>query len=253
MYKIEEKPVFFKNTKGEKLWGFLILPKKKKRFPVVVMAHGFYGSKSARKFVKMGREFAQKGIALLRFDFSGCGDSEGDFQNMSILKEVEDIESAYRFLIKQPQIDKKRIGFVGHSLGALISCLFQSKIPIAETLVLVAPALDQKNLMKIWYPSCEIKKWRKRGYADTLKYRIGKQYLNEIKDYTHIISDIKIPVLIIHGKKDKDVPIRFSKRLLKFIKKGKLVIIKNADHDFESFLSSQALVSHCLKWFKKHL
>lgn len=250
--QIEEKPVIFKNSKSKKLWGVLSLPGKEKKAPAVIIAHGFNGSKSNRKFVEIGRTFAQNGIAVLRFDFSGCGDSEGKFENVSIFQEVEDLKAAYKFLVKHPKIDKKRIGFLGYSLGALIICLFQIKNPVAKTLVLVAPALDQENLIKIWNAPKEIKKWQRQGYLDTSKYRIKAQYLDEVKDYTSAAFNINIPTLIIHGKKDDDVPLRFSRKLLKaFAGEKKMIIVEGADHNFESYKASKKLINHSLKWFKK--
>jgi dipeptidyl aminopeptidase/acylaminoacyl peptidase len=254
MIQIEEKPVIFKNSEGKRLWGVLSLPGKEKKAPAVIIAHGFNGSKSNRKFVAIGRKFAQYGIATLRFDFSGCGDSEGNFENMKISQEVDDLKAAYKFLTKQPTIDKKRIGLLGHSLGTLIVSLFQIKTSLAKTLVLIALALDQKSLMKIWYSPKEIKKWQKQGYFDTPKYRIGAQYLNEAKDYTPVANNINIPTLIIHGDKDKDVPLRFSRRLFRFFRgKRKMIIIKKADHDFESYQVLKELINYSLKWLKKTL
>lgn len=250
----EEKSVIFKNSEGKRLWGVLSLQKSNKKFSAVIIAHGFSGGKSDRKFVKIARKFAQNGIAVLRFDFSGCGDSEGNFENISISQEIKDLKAAYKFLIKQPNIDKKRIGFLGYSLGALIACLFQIKNPVARTLVLVAPALDQKNLIKIWYTPQEIKKWQKQGYFDTPKHRIGVQYLDEAEDYTPIGFNINIPTLIIHGKKDEDVSLKFSRKLLKVLAgKKKITIIKDGDHSFESYQASKELINYSLKWFKKHL
>lgn len=252
--KIKEKPVIFKNKRGEKLWGVITLPRKRGEMPAVIIAHGFYGSKSNRKFVKIGRRFAQNGIAVLRFDFSGCGDSEGNFQNMGIFQETEDLKAAYNFLKKQPKIDKKRIGFLGYSLGALVVCLFQAKTSIAKTLVLVAPALNQENLLKIWLTKKQIRKWQKEKFLDTPKCRIGIRYFNEAKNYNFITSQIKIPVLIIHGNKDEDVPVKFSKELFKFfLAKKKMIIIRGADHNFEGYKALKELIKLSLNWFRKTL
>lgn len=254
MNRIKEKSVIFRNLKGEKLWGVLGLPVVKKKIPAVIIVHGFNGTKSARKFVKIGREFAKGGIAVLRFDFSGCGDSEGDFQRMSISQEIKELALAHRFLINQPQIDKNRIGFLGYSLGALIACLFQDKNPVAKNIVLVAPAINQEKLIKIWNSPYQIQKWRGNRRLDAPKYRIGLKYLKEAKDYTSIISKINIPILIIHGSKDEDVPLRFSRELIKFSSgRGKINIIKGGDHNFENYKALNELVKASLKWFKKYL
>lgn len=255
MNEIIEKPVIFKNEKSKvKLWGVLSLPKTKEKVPAVIIAHGFCATKSRRRFVDLGRKFAERGIAVLRFDFSGCGDSESELKNLSVRQEVKDLESAFNFLIRQPEIDKKRVGFLGESLGGLIVCLYQASNPVAKVLVLVAPALDQKSLMEIWQTPEQIKEWRSRGYLDTPKGRIGIQYLNEAEDYTQIASKIDSPILIIHGDKDDDVPLEFSRRLLRvFAGEKKLEIVEGADHKFDSYQSSTELINLSLKWLKKYL
>jgi pimeloyl-ACP methyl ester carboxylesterase len=63
----------------------------------------------------------------LRFDFSGCGDSEGKFEEMSVSKQVEELKAAYERLIKEKGINKNKIGIFAHSLGTVIASLFQQK------------------------------------------------------------------------------------------------------------------------------
>ncbi len=257
MVKIREKPVIFRSTKdGNALWGVLSLPQKRGRFPAVIVAHGFCGTKSKRKFVEFGRVFAQNGIAVLRFDFSGCGDSEGKFENMSVSQQVGELADAYDFLKKQPKIDMGRIGFLGHSLGALIVCLLVGDYPAfkAKTLVLLAPALDQKSLIKIWNTPRQIKRWKEKGYLDMPKCRIGVKYLNEAKDFTPIASKIQVPVMVIHGSRDEDVPLEFGRRVFNTLGGERTFqIIKGADHDFESHQASEQLISLSLERFKNYL
>jgi esterase/lipase len=191
----------------------------------------------------------------LRFDFSGCGDSEGEFEEMRISKQVEELKAAYKRLIKEKGINKNKIGIFAHSLGTVITVLFQQKYQKAKCLVLAAPAFDQESLIKRWYTQEQIKEWKKKGYLDTPKFRIGLGYLEEARDYTEILSEIKIPTLILHGKEDEDIPENFAKST--FLKIGsnekKLKIIKGADHHFESHLGRQKLIALSIEWFKNYL
>jgi len=252
---MKEKLVVFKNEKGEKLLGILTLPEKRGKSPAVMMVHGFAKTKSERKFVELSRKLAKNGIASLRFDFSGCGDSEGKFEEMRISKEVEELNAAYQRLIKEKRIDKNRIGIFAHSLGTVAACLFQSKYQKVNTLVLAALALNQERLLKKWYKKTEIAKWKKQGYLDTEKFRIGIGYLEEAVDYTGILSKIKIPSLVLSGKKDEDIPEKFAKESFSKIgaKEKKMIIIKKADHHFESHLGRQKLIALSINWFKKYL
>jgi alpha-beta hydrolase superfamily lysophospholipase len=250
-----EKLAIFKNENREKLFGILSLPEKRGKFPAVIMVHGFAKTKSERKFVELARELAKNGIASLRFDFSGCGDSEGKFEDTRISKQVEELNAAYGRLMKERAIDKNRIGIFAHSLGTVIAALFQKKYQKAKCLVLAAPAFDQESLIKKWYTQDQIKEWEKKGYLDTPKFRIGLGYLEEARDYTEILTEVKVPTLILHGKEDEDIPENFTKRA--FFKVGskekKLKVIKGTDHHFESHLDRQKLITLSIEWFKKYL
>jgi esterase/lipase len=250
-----EKLVIFKNENGEKLFGILSLPEKRGKFPAVIMVHGFARTKSERKFVELARELAKNEIASLRFDFSGCGDSEGKFEEMRISKQVKELKAAYERLIKEKAIDKNRIGIFAHSLGTVIAAIFQQKYQKAKCLVLAAPAFDQEKLIKKWYTEDQLKEWKRKGYLDTPKFRIGLGYLEEARDYTEILSEIKIPTLILHGKEDEDIPEKFARKAFSKIvtKEKRIKIIKGADHHFESYLTRQKLIVLSKNWFKKYL
>jgi len=252
---MKERPIIFLNQNKEKLFGIFSLPKNREKSPAVILVHGFAKTKSERKFVELARKLAENGIASLRFDFSGCGDSEGRFFKMSISKQVGELRAAFQKLIEEKRIDKDRIGIFAHSLGTVVSCLFQIKYKKIKCLVLAAPALNQEELIKKWYEEKEIKKWKRKGYLDTEKFRIGINYLQEAVDYTGILPQIKIPTLVLHGGKDEDISGKIAREA--FLKIGsrrkKMKVIRKADHHFESYLGRQKVIQHSLKWFLKYL
>lgn len=252
---IREKLIIIKNKEGEKLFGIYTLSKERKKLPLVIMVHGFSKTKSERKYVELARELAKNNIASFRFDFSGCGDSEGTLEKMSIKKEVEELKTVYQRLIKEKKIDKKRIGIFAHSLGAVIALLFQQKYQKVKCFVLVAPAFNQQELIKKWYTKAQIRKWRKQGYLDTPKFRIGVEYLKEAKDYTDLLREITIPTLFLHGKKDEDISLKMTKEAFKKLKskEKQIIIIPEGDHHFAGYSSQQNLIKLSLKWFKKFL
>ena len=236
--------------------GILHLPEKKGKFPLVVICHGFGSTKSRRRLVALARGLAKKGIAAFRFDFEGCGDSEGDLKNTTIKNEVLDLELAIKKILRQRNIDKQRIVLMGESLGAAIvlSYLTRNKFS-AKILVFWAPAFNQKKLIPIWYTRSEIKKWRKQGYFIRKEKIMGINYFkeNKDKDYSPLLSKINAPILIIHGKKDDIVPLKFSKELAKKYKNIKLKIYPKAEHKFEDYYIQQELIKDTADWIKKYL
>jgi len=252
---MKEKLVIFKNEKGERLWGILTFPEEKGKYPGMIICHGFAATKSRRKYVELARTLAKVGISSLRFDFSGHGDSEGKIEDLSIEKQAEEINSAYQRLIRNPKIAREKIGILGHSLGALAAVLFQVKYRKAKALILVAPAIDQKNLIKKWYTKEQIRLWKKQGYLDTPKGRVGIKYLQDTeKDYLECLGRIDVPTLIIQGREDEDVPMEYTKEVFERLRyKKKLIIVENVEHHFESKKGIEALISNSLNWLKENL
>ena len=117
-----QKALYFRN-KGELVAGTLHLPDNRRRCPGVLMCHGFTGQKSESHFylVALSRRLAEAGIASLRFDFRGSGESEGEFEDMTPLEEVSDARAALRQLAGIARVDERRLGIFGWSLGGLVA------------------------------------------------------------------------------------------------------------------------------------
>ncbi|MDD5750639.1 MAG: alpha/beta hydrolase [Candidatus Pacebacteria bacterium] len=256
MANYSENPVDFLNAKKEKLAGVLTLPKYTTNLPAVIICHGFAKTKSDRKFVELSRFLADKGVASLRFDFSGHGESEGDFEKMTIQKESGDLAYAFGFLSKQKRINSSKIAIIGHSLGCVAAVSFQAQCQKANTLILLAPALQQKELISGWYSKKQIALCQKEKYADAPRGRIGLGYLEGALafEWREIIEKIASPVLIIHGQKDEDVPLKYSRELFRAIKADKkLEIIETADHGLESYQAKRETLTYSYNWLKKKL
>ncbi len=119
-----QTPVVFENE-GQKLFGMIHMPEGKGPWPGVVFCHGFTGHKIETHciFVKLAREMCRRGIAVLRFDFRGSGESEGLFEEMTVQGEISDAGKALEFLAGYKGIDPSRIGLLGFSLGGLVASI----------------------------------------------------------------------------------------------------------------------------------
>ena len=256
MANYSENSVDFLNAKKERLAGVLTLPKYTTNLPAVIICHGFAKTKSERKFVGLSRFLAEKDMASLRFDFSGHGESEGEFEKLTMQKEVGDLACAFNFLSKQKRINGSKIAIIGHSLAGAVAVLFQAQCQKANTLILLAPALQQKELLLGWYSKKQIALCQKEKYTDTPRGRVGVGYLNEAMalDWREAVEKIAAPVLIIHGQKDDDIPLKYSRELFKAVKSDKkLEIIESADHALESHQAKRETFKHSYSWLSKHL
>jgi len=95
----------------------------------------------------------------------------------------------------------------------------------------------------------------KKGVIYKGDKKIGKNYFleNKNKDYSSALSELKLPILIIHGKEDKDVPLKFSQQLKRKSKNISLIVLPKANHKFDDFQSQEQLIRHTQKWLRKYL
>jgi len=251
----KEIPITFKNKKEKELVGVIHLPEIKKP-PVVIICHGFLNTKTDKKFIKLDRALRRAGILAFRFDFEGCGDSEGDSKEITVAEEVSDLNSVYKILLKECDVNPQRIALVGASLGAVVASLFVERFKIpAKTLVFWSQAFNQKRLFEGWYSKEDSAEIKKKGFIIKGEKEIGEDYYleNRNRDYSQVFSKLRLPILLIQGKEDKDVPLIFSEELARDYKNITLKILPRTNHKFDDFNSQQRLVRLTLNWLKKYL
>jgi dienelactone hydrolase len=121
--------VQFRNQKGQWLRGMMHRAAGttgRRLGPGVIFFHGFTGDRMESHwiFVKCARALAQAGIASLRFDFYGSGESDGDFREVTLRGEISDARVAVEFFRRQKGIDPQRVGLLGISLGGRLRRLW---------------------------------------------------------------------------------------------------------------------------------
>ena len=128
----------FKNAAGQLLAARLDLPLDRKPAAYAVFAHCFTCTKSLNAVVNINSALAREGIAVLRFDFTGLGESEGNFAETGLLSNVSDLAAAARFLESEYEAPKL---LIGHSFGGAAVLQAASLIPSASAVAVIgAPA-----------------------------------------------------------------------------------------------------------------
>ncbi|MBI3587999.1 alpha/beta fold hydrolase [Candidatus Micrarchaeota archaeon] len=230
--------VHFPNSKGERLWGRLFKPAATTS-RCVIICHGFAGKSSSRNKISWARHLRKLGFAVLAFDFSGCGRSQGAFRKTSLGKQVGDLESAIAFLSKRGYSE---FGLAGHSFGGIVSLVEAGggkwKRRIGAVAAIASPflihkypdVLMEKEVVKNWKRTGAIS-FRDGGFGYSLDYSFKldqKKY-----DFAKIIRGVKVPMLIVHGTADKIIPSYEAKMIFGKAKCGKkLLLVKGADHRF---------------------
>lgn len=137
--------VKFKNEKEKvTLAGTLTLPKKEGKFPVVILISGS-GPQNRdeelmghKPFLVLADYLTKNGIGVLRYDDRGTNESEGKFSECNSINFANDVEAAIKYLQTRTEVDKKKIGLIGHSEGGLIAPMVASKNKNVAFIVLMA-------------------------------------------------------------------------------------------------------------------
>jgi fermentation-respiration switch protein FrsA (DUF1100 family) len=154
-YPYYSEDVTFENkTAGITLAGTLTLPKKDGVFPVVVLISGS-GPQNRdeellghKPFLVLADDLTKNGIAVLRFDDRGTADSKGDFKTATSLDFATDVDAAVKYLQTRKEINKKKIGLIGHSEGGIIAPMVASKSKdVAFIILLAGPGIPGDQLL----------------------------------------------------------------------------------------------------------
>lgn len=208
------------------------------KIPVVCIFHGFTGTKVEPHFifVKLSRRLEKAGIASVRFDFGGSGESDGEFEDMTLLTELEDANAILDYAKSLSFVDAGRIGVVGLSMGGTIaSVLAGDRKDDVAALCLWAPAGNMGELILHGWKDADLQFLRSKGRFDVGGLYIGAGFLKaalQLDVYKRAAAFDK-RVLLLHGDSDRSVPYKVSEKYLEvYGSKADLHIIKGADHTF---------------------
>ena len=224
--------VKFKNTRKLTLAGRLDMPFNEHIKAYAVFAHCFTCSMELKAIANINRVLTKHGIAVLRFDMTGIGDSEGSFPDSNFTTQIDDIISAAKFLAAEyaaPQL------LIGHSLGGAAILFASKQLPAVRSLVSVASPDEPANL------AVKLKRTRDRsikmGVAETeiggVKFNFKPQLFKDIESYNaaELQKDIHIPYLVMHSTADTYSDIENGLRLFKRANQPKsFVSLDNIDH-----------------------
>jgi len=222
---------------------------------VIILCHGFTGDRLEHgKFTQAANTFHEAGFSVLAFDFSGSGDSQDAPLKVESWK--SDLGAALNFVRTK---GASSIGILGHSLGGLTALNQHSE---ANCLVVWAPVTNKVADSRSRYSEQDLKQIDENGFinfavsGDTNRTHVNipTQMLTDRENINQqiLLSDIDVPVLIVHGDSDQDVPILDSRSAINVLNKDSdLVEIAGGTHELVPKL--EMFIQPSLEWFKKYL
>ena len=221
----------FEGNDGDSLDGLLEMPDDTPH-AFAMIAHCFTCGKDIAAASRISRALVNKGYAVLRFDFTGLGGSDGDFSNTNFSSNVGDLVAAANFMRRAHQAPQL---LIGHSLGGTAVLAAAHNIPEARGVVTIGSPADPEHVAKQF--SCDISKIEQDGEAQVdlagRQFTIKRQFLDDIRtnvDARHI-AQLKRAVLIFHSPEDSTVSMKEAEKLYLAAKHPKsFVSLHQADH-----------------------
>lgn len=226
-------------------------------FPAVIFCHGFTGQKAEahRLFVDTARHLAKRGVGCLRFDFMGCGDSSGDFVELTVSSQVADLQAAYDHVQKMDGVDRNRIGLLGLSLGGLVVSLSVPNLQSIRAAALWNPVFDLAASVSARRTDETDHQVAALGYADYGGWAVGAGFLAEAAsglDPVTTLNQYRGELLFVLGALDETVPIETAIQYGEARKQaGRPVdvhVIPTADHTFASLPMRTIAIDSTVEW-----
>ncbi|CAB5122180.1 Bll2902 protein [Olavius algarvensis associated proteobacterium Delta 3] len=245
----------FPNAAGEQLSAQIDFPIDGRPKAVALFAHCFTCTKNIKAVANISRALTRKGIDVMRFDFTGLGDSEGDFSSTSFSSNVADLVAAAEFLSRNYQPPKI---LIGHSFGGTASLQVALEIPSVAAVVTIGSPADPKHVQHVIGDAMET--IRTNGEAEILldgrPFKIRKQFLEDLQDtrIENSIRNLKRALLVLHSPVDRIVDIDNAARIFKTAKHPKSFIsLDRADHLMSDPADSRYVGAVIAEWAFKYI
>jgi len=203
-----------------------------------IFAHCFTCSKESRAATRIARALAARGIAVLRFDFTGLGQSEGDFANTSFSSNIEDLVAAADFLRTTHGAPAL---LIGHSLGGAAVLAAAARIPEVRAVASLGAPSDPSHVVRHLEPGLDQIEMEGSARIELAgrEFTITRQFIDDIRqqNLTATLASLTTAVLVMHSPVDRVVGIQHAATIFAALKHPKSFIsLDQADH----FLSRAA-------------
>jgi len=249
------KSVTFQNSRGERLAARMEFPDDERPIAWAIFAHCFTCTKNLKAAVNITRAMSGKRIGVLRFDFTGLGESEGDFAETTFSSEVSDLVSAARFLEREygaPSL------LVGHSLGGAAVLAAAAQIPSATAIATIAAPFDPAHVRRLLGETAE--QIERQGQATARiggrEFMIRKSLLDDLEAQRpeDNLRRLKGALLIMHAPGDQVVGIENAAEIFQAASHPKSFIsLGDADHLLSQAADSRYAGEMIAAWAGRYL
>jgi len=225
--------------------------------PAVIFCHGFTSNMAGPHclYVKLARALAQHGFLCVRFDFTGSGNSDGDFSRVTLTSEMQDGVSIYQYVKNLPYVDAGRIALLGHSMGSLAAMMTNAHLKGAiwkNVLMGTAGTLFHELIAPL--TGSALDECLNRGCFSVNGYTVGRALLDDVysQNFFETAREMSGQTLLIHGRSDGESPVYNSVALKEVLgERAELLLVDGADHCFSNEKYDREIVGRVLTFLQK--
>jgi putative redox protein len=244
----------FTGEGGHQLAAALDLPEQEP-LAYALFAHCFTCGKDVLAAKRIATALAAKGIAVLRFDFTGIGSSEGDFANSTFSSNVADLVRAAAHL---RETGKAPTLLIGHSLGGAAILAAAGQIAEAKAVVTIAAPSDPAHVTGLFKE--QIEDIRKQGKVEVSlagrPFTITREFLDDIAEHGLMarVTTMRKAILVMHAPTDDTVSIDNATRIFLSAKHPKsFVSLAGADHLLSQRRDSDYVADVIAAWASRYI
>ena len=244
----------FTGATGATLAGILHLPDERAKGSVL-LAHCFTCSKDVHAMSRLSKGLTEAGYAVLRFDFTGLGDSDGEFRTSTVSTDVGDLTRAAATLIERGY---GPCAMVGHSLGGAATLLAAARIKTVRSIAVIGAPSTASHVRHL-FTEVEEELRREGEVCVELAGRpfpIARSFLEDLDNHETLdhISGLARPLLILHAVRDDTVDIEEGEAIFAAAQQPKqFVPLIEADHLLTSKTASERALAILVDWFARTL
>jgi uncharacterized OsmC-like protein/alpha/beta superfamily hydrolase len=245
----------FDNGRGDTLAALLDLPPDGEVIGCALFAHCFTCSKNLSAAAHVARALTAEGLAVLRFDFTGLGQSDGDFADTHVSTNVEDLVAAAQFMGEQLEAPSL---LVGHSLGGAAVLLAAQHLPSVKAVATIGAPCRPDHVRHLLAESED--EIEHRGEADVIlagrRFTIRKDFLDDLDQHRmdEAIGGLGRALLVLHAPTDRTVGVENAAHIFEHAKHPKsFVSLDTADHLLTDAADSRYAGSVIAAWASRYL
>ncbi len=227
-----KEKITFENAEGQKLSAELQLPEDGTPAAYAVFAHCFTCTKNLRAVGVISRALTAEGYGVLRFDFTGLGASEGEFEETNFSSNVSDLVSAAKFLEEHYSAPSL---MVGHSLGGTATIRAAAKLDSVAAVATIGSPYDPEHVTHIFEDNLDtiVEKGQAEVNIGGRPFTVKRQFIEDLRESStaDVLKSLRKALLVFHSPVDRIVGVENAAEIFKVARHPKsFMTLDQADH-----------------------